>query len=178
MNGCLHVWFISCITKYSYLSQTYHLCVFKVKSLKEELSSARKGESQSKKLEGELVAAKEESEKQRASNLGLEQQLKELKEENKSLKKEASEARDGAAAELKGESNKLRKERDDMLGDLESKLRTSEREANVREDALRHEVSELRKRWQDAVRRAEGKSVMGSECLFYLLIILTAFMTS
>ncbi|KAL7540208.1 hypothetical protein ACHAWF_006621 [Thalassiosira exigua] len=130
-----------------------------VKSLKEDLTSARKGESQSKKLEGDLVAAKEESEKQRASNLGLEQQLKELKEENKSLKKEVEDAREGAALELEGESNKLRKERDDMMGDLESKLRTSEREANVREDALRHEVSELRKRWQDAVRRAEDLSM-------------------
>eukprot|EP00970_Alexandrium_tamarense_P009016 scaffold1772_cov185-Alexandrium_tamarense.AAC.9 len=128
-----------------------------VKSLKDELSSARKGESQSKKLEGDLVAAKEESEKQRASNLGLEQQLKELKEENKSLRKEVDDAKQGAALESERESSKLRKERDDMLGDLESKLRTSEREANVREDALRHEVSELRKRWQDAVRRAEGK---------------------
>jgi len=67
--------------------------------------------------------------------------------ENKTLKKEVQDARAGAALELEGESNKLRKERNDMLEDLESKLRTSEREANVREDALRHEVSELRKRW-------------------------------
>jgi chromosome segregation ATPase len=130
-----------------------------VKSLKDELASARKGETLSKKLEGDLVNAKEESEKQRLSNLGLEQQLKELREENKSLKKEVEDAKAGAALESERESTKLKKERDDMLGDLESKLRTSEREANVREDALRHEVSELRKRWQDAVRRAEGKSI-------------------
>ena len=130
-----------------------------VQSLKDDLTSARKGESQSKKLESDLVATKEESEKQRASNLGLEQQVKELKEENKSLKKEVGDAKSGAALELEGESNKLRKERDEMLSDLESKLRTSDREANVREDALRHEVSELRKRWQDAVRRAEDLSM-------------------
>ena len=130
-----------------------------VKSLNDELSSARKGESLSKKLEGELVAAKEESEKQRASNLDINQQLKEIKEERKELKKEVAEARAGAALELEGESNKLRRERDDMLSDLESKLHTSEREANVREDALRHEVSELRKRWQDSVRRAEDLSM-------------------
>jgi len=130
-----------------------------VKSLKDDLASARKGESQSKKLESDLLASKEESEKQRASNMGLEQQVKELKEENKSLKKEVEDAKSGAALELQGESNKLRKERDEMLSDLESKLRTSEREANVREDALRHEVSELRKRWQDAVRRAEDLSM-------------------
>ena len=130
-----------------------------VKSLNDELSSARKGETLSKKLEGELVAAKEESEKQRASNLDINQQLKEIKEERKELKKEVAEARAGAALELEGESNKLRRERDDMLSDLESKLHTSEREANVREDALRHEVSELRKRWQDSVRRAEDLSM-------------------
>jgi hypothetical protein len=128
-----------------------------LKSVKEELTLARKGESQSKKLEADLLAAREESEKQRASNIGLEQHVKELRDENKTLKKEVQDARAGAALELEGESNKLRKERNDMLEDLENKLRTSEREANVREDALRHEVSELRKRWQDAVRRAEGK---------------------
>ena len=141
-----------------------------VKTLKEELSSARKGETLSKKLEGELVAAKEESEKQRASNMVLEQQLKELKEEKKSLKKEVEESKSGAALELEGESNKLKRERDDMLGDLESKLRTSEREANVREDALRHEVSELRKRWQDAVRRAEGKPQLLAFDVTFLLV--------
>lgn len=130
-----------------------------VKGLKDDLASARKGESQSKKLESDLLALKEESEKQRASKMGLEQQVKELKEENKLLKKEVEDAKSGAALELEGESNKLRKERDEMLSDLESKLRTSEREANVREDALRHEVSELRKRWQDAVRRAEDLSM-------------------
>lgn len=129
-----------------------------VKSLKDGLSSARKGESQSKKLEGELMAAKEETGKQCASNMLLDQQLKELLVENNSLKKDVEEARAGAAIELQGESNKLRRERDDMLSGMEGKLRTSEREANVREDALRHEVSELRKRWQDAVRRAEGTS--------------------
>jgi len=130
-----------------------------VKSLKEALSLAQKGESHSKQLEGELFAAKEESEKQRAANMVLDQELKELKDENKSLKKEVGDARAGAAIELEGESNKLRRERDDMLGDLESKLHTTERESNMREDSLRHEVSELRKRWQDAVRRAEDLSM-------------------
>lgn len=43
-----------------------------------------------------------------------------------------------------------------MFSDLESKLQTSECEANVCKDALRHEVSALRKRWQDAVHQAEG----------------------
>eukprot|EP00804_Cyclotella_cryptica_P010782 CCRYP_008731-RB/>CCRYP_008731-RB protein AED:0.00 eAED:0.00 QI:25/1/1/1/0/0/2/2248/730 len=137
-----------------------------IKSLKDELASARKGESQSKKLESDLVAVKEESEKQRASNLGLEQQLRELREENKTLRKSVEDAKAGAALESEREASKLRKERDDMLSDLESKLRTSEREANVREDALRHEVSELRKRWQDAVRRAEGECLPYSQLSF------------
>lgn len=42
---------------------------------------------------------------------------------------------------------------------MESKLRVSEREASLREDSLRHEVSELRKRWQEAVRRCDALSM-------------------
>ena len=62
-----------------------------------------------------------------------------------------------ATQEANKEKKTLRREHNDVIADLETKLRTTEREAGVREDALRHEVSELRKRWQDAVRRADGK---------------------
>ena len=67
--------------------------------------------------------------------------------------------------EKQDESKKLKKEHNDLLSDLENKLRTSEREANMREDALRHEVTEIRKRWQDAVRRADGKCELLSKCI-------------
>lgn len=52
-----------------------------IKLLKVELASAHKGENQLKKVESNLVAVKEECEKPCASNLGLEQQLRELSEE-------------------------------------------------------------------------------------------------
>jgi len=73
--------------------------------------------------------------------------------------KELEAARKGAALDSEREQKKLKKEHNSMLEDLETKLRTTEKEAAVREDALRHEVSELRKRWQDAVRRADSLSM-------------------
>jgi chromosome segregation ATPase len=128
-----------------------------LKRTKEDLTVARKGESQVAKLDAELLSMKEECEKKASTNLSLEQQVKELKSENKELRTEVEKARRGAELENQMESKKLKKEHNDLLADLENKLRTSEREANVREDALRHEVAEIRKRWQDAVRRADGE---------------------
>jgi predicted RNase H-like nuclease (RuvC/YqgF family) len=121
------------------------------------LATARKGESQVVKLDAELLSMKEECERKATTNLSLEQQVKELKAENKELRTEVERARRGAELENQAESKKLKKEHSELLSDLETKLRTSEREANLREDALRHEVAEIRKRWQDAVRRADGK---------------------
>jgi len=128
-----------------------------LKKTKEDLTAARKGESQVVKLDAELLSMKEECERKATTNLSLEQQVKELKAENKELRTEVEQARRGAELEKQDESKKLKKEHNDLLSDLENKLRTSEREANLREDALRHEVAEIRKRWQDAVRRADGK---------------------
>jgi hypothetical protein len=128
-----------------------------LKSTKEDLAAARRGESQVGKLESELSSAKEECEKKTSVNLSLEQQVKELKAERKELRAEIEQARKGAELETELESKKLRKAHSDLLSDLETKLHVSDREATLREDALRHEVAELRKRWQDAVRRADGK---------------------
>ena len=130
-----------------------------LKETKESLSSARKGESQAGKLENDLLAARSDSEMKAATIMSLEQQIKELKAEAKELKDGILSTQKGAEASAERESKKLRREHNDAISDLEAKLRTSEREAGVREDALRHEVSELRKRWEDAVRRADGKLV-------------------
>ena len=130
-----------------------------LKTTREELASARRGESQADKLELELSKAREEGETKAASILTLEQNIKELWSENKELTVQLEEAQKGAAIETEREQKKLRRERNDAVSDLENKLRTSEREAAVREDALRHEVAELRKRWQDAVRRADSLSM-------------------
>jgi len=45
------------------------------------------------------------------------------------------------------------------MEELGTKVRSLEQEATIREDALRKEVSELRKRWQDAVQRADALSM-------------------
>lgn len=128
-----------------------------LKSTKDNLNAARKGESLSEKLENDLLAARSDAEIKGATIMSLEQQLKELKAEGKELREEVGKSQKLATQEANQESKKVRREHTGVIEDLETKLRTSEREAGVREDALRHEVSELRKRWEDAVRRADGK---------------------
>jgi predicted nucleic acid-binding Zn-ribbon protein len=131
-----------------------------LKTTKESLSAARKGESQAGKLESELAQAREDCNAKATTILSLEQQIKELKAETKELRTEVESSKRGATIETEREMAKLRKEHNEVIADLELKLRTSEREAGVREDALRHEVAELRKRWQDAVRRADGTFIL------------------
>lgn len=128
-----------------------------LKEIKESLKSAQKGESQAGKLEDDLLAARSESEMKASTILSLQQKVKELAAEGKELKKELEKSKKSAAQDALQERKSLRREHNDVIADLETKLRTTEREAGVREDALRHEVTELRKRWQDAVRRADGK---------------------
>jgi chromosome segregation ATPase len=130
-----------------------------LKSTKDRLAAARRGESQASKLENELQSAKEEAERKASTILSLEQQMKELKAEAKDLMTHLEAAEKGAAIQSEREQKKVRKEQSHLVDDFEVKLRTSEKEAAVREDALRLEVSELRKRWQDAVRRADSLSM-------------------
>jgi hypothetical protein len=131
-----------------------------LKITKDSLSAARKGESQAGKLESDLLAARSDAEAKANTILSLQQQIKELTNESKELRGEIQSIRKAAAHEAQQEKSSLRREHNDIITDLEIKLRTTEREAGVREDALRHEVAELRKRWQDAVRRADGKLIM------------------
>jgi TATA element modulatory factor len=133
-----------------------------LKETKENLSSARRGESQVGKLENDLLSARSDADLKAANIMSLEQQVKELKAEAKELKEGIMSAKKGAEQDAERESKKWRREHNDAIADLELKLRTSEREAGVREDALRHEVSELRRRWQDAVRRADGTFLSGT----------------
>jgi chromosome segregation ATPase len=127
-----------------------------LKVTKESLSAARKGESQASKLENDLLAARSDAESKANTILSLQHHIKELTSESKDLKDEIAKIQKAAAHEAQQEKTNMRREHNDLLSDLETKLRTTEREAGVREDALRHEVAELRKRWQDAVRRADG----------------------
>jgi hypothetical protein len=137
-----------------------------LKSTQEQLASARKGETQAGKLEKGLEVLKEDAANKANTIMALEQTVKELKAENKDLTTEVEASRTGAALENQKQVKNLRKEHNAAIADLESKLQISEREAAVREDSLRHEVEELRKRWQDAVRRADGKCPSYSPILF------------
>lgn len=127
-----------------------------LKSTKAELAAAKKGESQASKLELDLQAAREDADKKASQILTLEQQVKELKATSRDLIKEQEAAKKGAALDFEREIKKIVKDHTAALEDLENKFRTTEKEAALREDALRHEVTELRKRWQDAVRRADS----------------------
>ena len=129
------------------------------KTLKESLSSARKGESQAGKLENDLLSSRADAEEKANKILSLQQRMKELVAESKELKQEVDNTRKSAAHEAQQEQTSMRKEHNDLISDLEHKLRTTEREAGVREDALRREVTEIRKRWEDAVRRADALSM-------------------
>jgi len=129
------------------------------KNLKDFLASARKGESQAGKLENGLLSARADAEEKANTILSLQQRLKEFAADSKDLQQEINATRKSAAHEVQHEKTSMRREHNDLIGDLEQKLRTTEREAGVREDALRHEISEIRKRWQDAVRRADALSM-------------------
>ena len=128
-----------------------------LKQTRQDLSAAKQKGGLADKLDSDLLAAREEREKNASIILGLEAKLKESKAKNSELQKDMEEAFKDKVAQLESDSTSIRNEKDAILHDLESKLRTSEREANLREDQLRHEVNELRKRWQDAVRRCDGK---------------------
>lgn len=130
-----------------------------LKDTKANLAAARRGESLSEKLEADLRSAREDGEQKATTILSMEQQLKELKTQIRELMEELEASRTGAAIETQREQQRIRKEHNDMIADMESKLQSVERDAALREDALRHEVDELRKRWQDAVRRADSLSM-------------------
>lgn len=130
-----------------------------LKSTQENLSSARKGETQAGKLDVELQAAREDIANKENAIMSLEATVKELKAEKKKLIEDVETSQQGMAEDNMKEAKKMRKEHNTAVSDLEAKLATSEREAALREDQLRHEVEELRKRWQDAVRRADALSM-------------------
>ena len=140
-----------------------------LKNAKDQLAAARKGESLSGKLEQDLLTVRQESDERKNAILSLEQRISELQSENKELNTEVEKAKKLAAKQANEKQKELDREHSSVLSDLENKLRISERESAVREDALRLEVTELRKRWQDAVRRADG------ECrkpLYTVLVVL------
>jgi TATA element modulatory factor len=124
-----------------------------------ELASARQGMSRLDQLDTEFRSAREENEKRATKILTLEQLVKESKVTIHEMESELKVTRKGAAIETEQERKRLVMGHKHMISDMEMKLQATEREAAVREDSLRVEIDDLRKRWQDSVRRADTLSV-------------------
>ena len=142
-----------------------------VKSLRAQIEAARKEALAANNLENELLKYKETNQCLEAEKLSLEQQVKELENSLKDARDEVATAIRTASLESQQHKDTLSSYQSAMLRDLDEKLKRCEKEANLREDALRQEVSDLRKRWQDAVRRSDSK------CFLSLIIILFKLMS-
>lgn len=130
-----------------------------LKLTKDNLSAAKAKGGLADKLDSDLLAAREEREKNALIISNLELELKQAKAENIETKKQMDLMLKEKISQMETQAADIHKEKDSLLNDLETKLRTSERESNLREDSLRHEVAELRKRWQESVRRCDALSI-------------------
>jgi outer membrane murein-binding lipoprotein Lpp len=131
----------------------------KNKANEKDLEVAKRGAEMAKKLENELMKEKSENQTLASIKMSLEQQVVDLKRGLKEALKDAEQAMISQGKEGELLSLKLRKEHEQVLADLEEKLKRAEREAHIREESLRQEIQDLRKRWQDAIRRADSLSM-------------------
>lgn len=129
----------------------------KIDEIEKNLSIANKEKDRALTLTKELSSTKETSQQHEAMKLSLEQEIKELKKSHEQYKKEMLEKQEAETEKINLHKKSIQREKEDFMADMEKKLRNTEKEANLREDALRRELEELRKRWQDAVNRADGK---------------------
>lgn len=126
-----------------------------VDALTKELNDAKKYIEKCATLEHTVHMLKEENTTFTHQKQTQEQQIQQLKHSLQEYQQEYQQNDALKQIESSKEIENIHKEKDDIRSDLERKLRLQEREANAREDALRNEMEELRKRWQDAVRRAD-----------------------
>lgn len=138
-----------------------------LKLTRNQLSAAKAKGGLADKLDSDLLAAREEREKTAVIISNLELELKQAKAEAIEVKKQMDLILKEKASQMETQAATIHKEKDSLLNDLETKLRTSEREANLREDSLRHEVAELRKRWQESVRRCDGMLYFSFQLFFF-----------
>jgi len=130
-----------------------------LKEANKNLGVAQKGAGSADMLSDELVSAKEKISQSQAINASLENQIIHLQNEIKNAREDLQQAKKEAREEEEEKRKIYQKERDDLMADMEEKLRRSQREANLSEDALRREIAEMRKRWQDSVTRADSLSM-------------------
>ena len=136
-----------------------------LKNVREKLKVAQKEETRANKLDSDLLLSRESSEKTSSVVLSLEAEVKELKISRKDMKKDMEYAIEEKKTLHDAEIAELRREKDHLLQDLELKLNMNEKEAHSREDTMRHEIGELRRRWQDSVRRADGMFLFLFSCV-------------
>ena len=126
-------------------------------NLEKEIQNLEKYKEQIVTLSDDLNAAKEESEQLKILKFSLEDKIKELKKECSNYLKESSEQKAQTSEKLQSYEKNIQREKDEFMLDMENKLATVEKESNMREDTLTRELEDVRKRWQEAVQRAEGK---------------------
>merc|ERR1712238_622571 len=114
----------------------------RVDSIQVELAEAKRAN----KLDSDLLLSRESSEKTSSVVLSLEAEVKELKISRKDMKKDMEYAIEEKKFLYDAEIAELRREKDHLLQDLELKLNMNEKEAHTREDTMRHEIGELRRR--------------------------------
>jgi hypothetical protein len=131
-----------------------------LKTIRAKWTQAQQGEIRAEQLENNVLAIQEEVELKHAKILSLETEVKELKLSIVSLKQEKEDWIRNKEAESQVELAKWKKEKKEWTDELEAKTRDLQQEAQDREDALRKEVVELRKRWQEAVQRADGMYII------------------
>jgi predicted nucleic acid-binding Zn-ribbon protein len=133
-----------------------------LKSIRTKWTMAQQGEVRAEQLETSLLEIREEGEIKSAKIASLETEVKEYKSQMTSMKKDMDDLVRMKETENQSDIAKWKKEKSEWMEELNAKVQTLEQEATVREDALRKEVGELRKRWQDAVQRADGKIYVDS----------------
>ena len=121
-----------------------------------ELNAARKENERCLSLTKELSSTKEASQFHEAEKLSLEQEIKELKKSHFEYMEEMTQKLKTEKDLLSSQQLQSEREKEEYMKDLEKKFMANEKESNVREDVLRREIEDLRKRWQDAVHRADG----------------------
>jgi len=141
---------------YTSLQKSVEELQSEVKQLSSDLKEAREGEKHAKQLQDDLDETSEKLRVSTSAQKRMKEKIEKLESDIVQAKSDTETAKLGLINEGEKEKEHLKKQRDDIFKEFEVKLRISEKEASVREDALRHEANELRKRWQDAVRRADS----------------------
>lgn len=130
-----------------------------VEQLKKDLKDNNKNKELIESLTDELSSTKHLYSQQKETNESLQSQIESLQQMLDQKDLETSRKEEIQSKEISEQLKKTQKDKAEIISEMEKKMYKMEREANVREDSLRKDVEELRKRWQDSVQRADALSV-------------------